>query len=423
MAASRSKAPQPSARPPSRWLYLLPVCLLLTAAWTWRDHVSPGDPKTDSIEASGFPLEPATDENDPRRYIAVEDGFVEDAATGVRLPAVEGLTPAEVFAESPYRPDDVAGGAWPGSANPNAGQSPTRTIRPAIDDLRYGIGPRPAGVNVDAIGVKTWVVAIGVDANKALRVPNRADIIGWWSGGSVPGEVGPTVLVGHYDSKTRPGVFSKLKDLEEGELVVVSQTDGSKYTYFVTKVERLKKAAFPTKRVYGWTPESTLRLVTCGGDFDRKTGHYVENTIAYAELLSFTPSPWPTTTFAFPSFISETSSTSIATTTSISSIQTPGPSGRPTQPVAGVPVPSGSTTVVAAPSSASPSSVVTVPTSSTSVSTVPVPSTSVPLPPESTTTSVQSTGAAPSTVPVAPPTSFDPTIPEASITLAPPVAG
>jgi sortase (surface protein transpeptidase) len=424
----RSTDSQPSARLPGRWLYLFPVCLLLMAGWTWRDYTTPA---TESYEFAdqGFPLEPATDENDPRRYIAVEDGFVEDAATGVRLPAVAGLTPAEVFADSKYRPSE-SGAPWPGSSVPGSSQYRSR-IPTVVDDLRYGIGPRPAGVKVDSIGVKTWVVAIGLDPNRALRVPNRADIIGWWSGGSVPGEVGPTVLVGHFDSKTRAGVFAKLEDAKLGELIEVSQTDGSKYTYFVTDVEKLRKTAFPTKKVYGWTPESTLRLVTCGGKFDRRTGHYEENTIVYAELLSFIPGPRPTTTLAPPLVAVE--GTSISTVTSTSSPAVPVTKvGRPIQPVEGIPVPSGSTPSGSMPSgptstpAASSSSVPAPTTSAGSIPTSAIAATAVPamtVPATTVPTTAPTTALPPidSSTSVAPPPPNDPTIPEASVTVPAPL--
>jgi hypothetical protein len=42
------------------------------------------------------------------------------------------------------------------------------------------------------------------------------------------------------------------------------------------------KDHFPTQAVYGPTPDAELRLVTCGGTFDRATGHYLSNTVVYA---------------------------------------------------------------------------------------------------------------------------------------------
>ena len=50
----------------------------------------------------------------------------------------------------------------------------------------------------------------------------------------------------------------------------------------VQRVARYRKAAFPTARVYGPTSGPALRLITCSGDFDRASGHYVDNTVVYA---------------------------------------------------------------------------------------------------------------------------------------------
>ncbi len=397
--ASAEQGASPPARFASRWLYLLPVFLLMTAAWAWRDQ-SKSSASFDGDNAAEYPLEPATAEDDPRRYVDMKDGYIEDAATGLRLPAVPGLSPAEVFSE--FAPG-VDGDAAPSTLMSDAARK--FGPKPAVDDLRYGIGPRPAGIVVDSIGVKTWIVAIGVDANRALRVPKRADIAGWWSGGSVPGEVGPTVLVGHYDSKTRPGVFARLKDVEVSDLVVVSMTDGSSYTYYVTEVERLKKVAFPTKRVYGPTRESTLRLVTCGGDFDRSTGHYVENTIAYAELLSFTPSPWPTTTWGLPTTSTSTTSTT-GTTTSTSMVDSVfGGEGVPADPTTTLSAREArrrtttSTTPTTNAGTTAPSAVSSLDVSTTPVPTAPVPTTPITTAPVATT---------PAATTLAPPSSVEP---------------
>ena len=41
----------------------------------------------------------------------------------------------------------------------------------------------------------------------------------------------------------------------------------------------------PHGPVYGYTSWPTLRLVTCGGEFDPRTGHYLGNTVAFASYV------------------------------------------------------------------------------------------------------------------------------------------
>jgi hypothetical protein len=50
----------------------------------------------------------------------------------------------------------------------------------------------------------------------------------------------------------------------------------------VTAVALYPEQEFPTKQVYSFTPGPTLRLITCGGDFDARTRHYLGRTIAFA---------------------------------------------------------------------------------------------------------------------------------------------
>ena len=54
----------------------------------------------------------------------------------------------------------------------------------------------------------------------------------------------------------------------------------------VERVERQPKQALPTARIWDHTRRPVLRLITCGGSFDRASGHYRDNVIVYASLAS-----------------------------------------------------------------------------------------------------------------------------------------
>jgi sortase (surface protein transpeptidase) len=89
------------------------------------------------------------------------------------------------------------------------------------------------------------------------------------------------VLAGHLDSRAGPAVFARLGELRPGDRVEVRR--GDRWLPFrVTGSLRVAKDRFPTTRVYGPTPGPELRLVTCGGDFDRRRGHYRDNVVVFA---------------------------------------------------------------------------------------------------------------------------------------------
>ena len=146
---------------------------------------------------------------------------------------------------------------------------------------------RPVRLDIPSIGVASPpLIELGTEADGSLEVPVDFGVAGWFAAGPAAGQFGPAVIAGHVDSKDGPGIFYRLGALKKGALVTVTRDDGTKAQFVVDKVERYAKDRFPTAAVYGdTTHRSELRLITCGGDFDTASGHYVDNVVAYAHLL------------------------------------------------------------------------------------------------------------------------------------------
>ena len=142
----------------------------------------------------------------------------------------------------------------------------------------------PVRVRVPAAGVDSELLRLGTDATGALVPPDDFDRAGWFTGGAVPGDVGPAVVAGHVDSVDGPAVFARIGELGPGDEVQVDRADGTTARFTVTEVARYPKTAFPTEAVYGPTPRAELRLVTCGGEFDRSRRSYVDNVVVTAVL-------------------------------------------------------------------------------------------------------------------------------------------
>jgi sortase (surface protein transpeptidase) len=139
---------------------------------------------------------------------------------------------------------------------------------------------------IPAIGVSTRLIRLGVTSSGGLAVPVRADVAGWFTGSPRPGAIGPSIIVGHIDSRTGPGVFFRLRQLRRGQRVYVVRTDGTVATFKITVIRSVPKASFPSAAVYGPVPDAELRLITCGGQFDYATGSYLSNVVVYATLVA-----------------------------------------------------------------------------------------------------------------------------------------
>ncbi|MGC9665464.1 class F sortase, partial [Planosporangium sp. 12N6] len=107
---------------------------------------------------------------------------------------------------------------------------------------------------------------------------------GWYSLGPTPGEPGAAVIVGHVDGYHEPGIFYLLYKLKRGDQVRVTRADGTTARFTVYHTEQVDKEDFPTSQVYATTTRPELRLITCGGTFNRASGNYTDNIIVFAAL-------------------------------------------------------------------------------------------------------------------------------------------
>jgi Sortase domain len=168
--------------------------------------------------------------------------------------------------------------ATPPTARSDAGVAPLVRPSPTLGARKRSVGH----MLIPAIGVDAKVIPLGLAPDGSLEVPQDYGLAGWWTGGPFPGERGPAVIVGHVDSKAGPAVFYWLRALRPGDLIIVWRAGEARSRFVVDSMEWYAKTAFPTRRVYGSVPGAALRLITCGGDFDHNTGHYVDNLVVFA---------------------------------------------------------------------------------------------------------------------------------------------
>lgn len=149
----------------------------------------------------------------------------------------------------------------------------------------------PISVRIGRLGISSSLVDLHRQPDGALQVPSDFQRVGWYVGSSHPGDPGPTVLVGHVDSYRGPAVFYRLRDLRRGDVITVGRADKTQARFVVQRVLQVPKRSFPTQLVYVGDGRPSLRLVTCGGAFDRRSGHYLENTVVLAVPEARAPRP------------------------------------------------------------------------------------------------------------------------------------
>ncbi len=182
--------------------------------------------------------------------------------------------------------------AAPAPASPvPAADTPTVPDIPTTD---AGIGNvtrqavvAPVRVQFERLGISMQVVPEALDARGGMGLPSNSQVAGWYR--FSPGlrqTQGATVLAAHIDAvQGGIGPFSRLKNAVAGDSITLTGDDGSTAIYTVTELRQIGKIDAPMAEVFDVAGPARLMLVTCGGVFNAKTGHYLDNVIVTATPL------------------------------------------------------------------------------------------------------------------------------------------
>jgi LPXTG-site transpeptidase (sortase) family protein len=144
----------------------------------------------------------------------------------------------------------------------------------------------PVRLVVPAMGLRTDLVALGVDIDHSMVLPPQRRA-GWYTGSVTPGEPGASVIAGFITGTShKPGAFANLAKLAKGDDIQVVRKDGRTVTYEVVDIVAYQPKDFPTDRVYERAGEPVLRLVSTGGAM--KPGQVAGNVVVYADFVSVT---------------------------------------------------------------------------------------------------------------------------------------
>jgi hypothetical protein len=162
----------------------------------------------------------------------------------------------------------------------------------AVKAVKLGV---PVELVVAGHGLKAKVSADRLNADGSLFVPKDPRLVSWGSQQVAPGSGhGTIILVAHINSGGVAGAFSDLAEYRVGQVITVVLADGRRMRYAVVaapievdkdQVGSRRQELFDQTHSYGLPgrPRSgRLLLLSCGGEFDNRTGHYESNIFVYA---------------------------------------------------------------------------------------------------------------------------------------------
>lgn len=147
----------------------------------------------------------------------------------------------------------------------------------------------PLLLHLDSMGVVAPVVRVGVTPEGSMEIPDDIATVGWYATDQrrvSPGDPGTAVIAGHRDSRTQgSGALHDIGLLDRDDTLRVVHLDGRASVWRVERVLLTPRDQLPAHVLYAVEGRPRLALVTCGGEFDRRTRSYSHNVIVLATLV------------------------------------------------------------------------------------------------------------------------------------------
>lgn len=150
----------------------------------------------------------------------------------------------------------------------------------------------PVNIVVENAGINAIVEQQNI-VNGVMSNPSGPWVVAWYPQTATLGEQGNVVLAGHVDFwNVGPSVFFNVRDLVEGDEIVLTGEDDSTYIYAVDWVETFLMedlTAGVLEDVTGHTDTRSVTLITCGGEFDYVNGEYLSRMVVRASFVAPPP--------------------------------------------------------------------------------------------------------------------------------------
>lgn len=124
----------------------------------------------------------------------------------------------------------------------------------------------------------------GVNARNEMENPDGKDNVAWYNFTARPGYGSNAVFSGHVDWYTgEKGVFWGLRDLKDGDEIMIKLSDGMDLKYRVTANSVYRANSAPVEEIVGSTDKDIVTLITCEGTFNRTSQDYSDRRVVRAE--------------------------------------------------------------------------------------------------------------------------------------------
>lgn len=140
----------------------------------------------------------------------------------------------------------------------------------------------PLRLKIPSINVDSAVEYVSLTKDGAMATPKNIANVGWYSSSTHPGEVGTSVMAGHYGWKNgKKSVFDSLKTLKIGDTIYVEDSSGKTVSFIVYKIKTFDPKAATEEIFSSNDGKAHLNLITCNGSWNKQEKSYSERLVIF----------------------------------------------------------------------------------------------------------------------------------------------
>ncbi len=184
-----------------------------------------------------------------------------------------------------------------GDVAKEAGLLPAEAVAPETPTVYRAASPeKPSRMLIPKLRVDAPIATFSLndlDKDGALPSPKRAGDVAWYDYSGRAGEANNAVFAGHVDWNGTAAVFARIKELINGDQVVMVGENGTRFIYEVLGCDdvecHLPVSTTPdVDEFVGFSAFSHLTMITCEGEWDRIKRDYSHRRIVRARLVGIT---------------------------------------------------------------------------------------------------------------------------------------
>jgi len=145
----------------------------------------------------------------------------------------------------------------------------------------------PSLLIIPSLNISAHVQYVGVNAQGNMRAPSNFTDVAWYELGTVPGQLGSSVIDGHVDNGLGlDGVFKHLDELKVGDDVYIQMQNGGKLHFVVSDIETYQYQDVPLQMLFSRSDAARLNLITCEGTWVPSGDTYDHRIVIYTKLVN-----------------------------------------------------------------------------------------------------------------------------------------